>query len=134
VRVLARYGILDVLRRRTINGIVEPTYTVRRGAVRFGPEEFAAIPPRDHTRYVRVLAGTQMVDAQGYFGQPAYDVVRDGATYFRADLHLSDRESRALRRELLALTARYRRPANARRRVRHLAVSLLPAPRPTEHD
>jgi hypothetical protein len=117
-----------VIRRRTINGIVGPTYAVRRGAVRFGPDEFAAIPPRDHTRYVRVLAGTQMVAAQAYFGQPAFDVVRDGATYLRSDLHVSDQESRALRRELLALTERYRRSASASRRVRHLAVSLLPAP------
>lgn len=128
VHLLLQHGILHVIRTRRVNGIVEATYAVRRGAVRFGPEEFAAISPRDHTRYLGVLLGTQMVDAQAYFRPRAYDVVRDGATYFRADFHLSDRDARALRRDLLGLAERYRRPASARRRVRHLAVSLIPAP------
>jgi hypothetical protein len=113
---------------RTVNGIVEPTYAVRRGAARFRKRDFAAIPSDDHVRYLGILLGTQIAAAQTYFSHRGHDVVRDGTTYFGADLLLSDREARVLRRDLLALVQRARRPASARRRVRHVAVSLVPDP------
>jgi hypothetical protein len=129
VRALATFGTIEVVSRRTINGIVEPTYAVRQGAARFGPKEFAAIPASDHARYLSVVFGAQMAVAQAYFREPGHHVVRDGATYFRADLNLTDTEARQLRARLLALMRRYRRPAGRRRRVRHVAVSLIPAGR-----
>jgi hypothetical protein len=128
VRLLSEHGILEVVGRRTVNGIVEPTYAVRRGAARFRKLDFAAIPPADHVRYLGILLGTQIAAAQTYFGRVGHDVIRDGTTYFGADLLLSDRESRALRGELLGLMRRYRRPIGARRRVRHVVVSLVPDP------
>ena len=126
VRALAKFGTIGVVSRRTVNGIVEPTYAVRQGATRLGPKEFAAIPARDHARYLGVVFGAQLAVAQAYFTDEGQDVVRDGATYFRADVNLTDREARRLRADLLGLVQRYRRPAGRRRRVRHVAVSLIP--------
>lgn len=131
VRALASFGTIEVVSRRTINGIVEPTYAVRQGAARFGAKEFAAIPAADHARYLGVVFGAQMAVAQAYFTEPEHDVVRDGTTYFRADVNLTDLEARRLRADLLAMVKRYRRPTGRRRRVRHLAVSLIPARRST---
>jgi hypothetical protein len=128
LRVLLKHGIVHVVGRRTINGIVERTYAVKRGTARFRRTAFAAIGSGDHVRYLGVLLATQIAAAQSYFAHIDHDVIRDGTTYFSSDLPLTDREARALRRDLLRLTARYRRPAGSRRRVRHVAVSLLPDP------
>ena len=129
VRALADFGTIEVVRTRTINGIIEPTYGVRQGAARFGKDEFAAIPASDHPKYVGVVAATQMAVAQSYFADPDHDVVRDGVTYFRADLNLTDREARQLRAELLELANRYGKRKGRGRRIRHLAVTLVPSAR-----
>jgi hypothetical protein len=85
-------------------------------------------------RYVGVLAGTQIAAAEQYFSNPGHDVISDGATYMLADLPLTDVEARTLRARIQKLVKRFTRPVGRNRRVRHLAVSLLPDPRQTASE
>jgi DNA-binding transcriptional ArsR family regulator len=128
VRALARAGMLEVSRRRTVNGIVESTYRLVPGAAHIGREEFAAHRPAEHRRCFGMFAGSQLADAQQYFEQPGYDTRREGTTYFRAGLLLTDREARRLRAELLALVKRFASRTEPGRRLRTLSVALLPQP------
>jgi DNA-binding transcriptional ArsR family regulator len=132
VRILYRHRLIEVVARRRVNGIVEPTYALKRGASRFKAQAFAEIPSRDHMRYVGVLAGTQIAAAELYFSSRGHDVVGDGATYMLADLPLTDAEARRLRTRIQRLLKEFKRPAGPKRRVRHVAVSALPDPRHTE--
>ena len=70
-----------------------------------------------------------MVDAQGYFRQRGYDTTREGMTYFRASLLLTDAEARALRLDLLDLMKRYTFGPGRGRRTRSVAVSSVPQTR-----
>jgi hypothetical protein len=63
---------------------------------------------------------------QGYFRRESYDTTRDGMTYFRASLPLTDKEARALRIDLLELMKRYKRAPGKGRRLRNIAVSSIP--------
>src|SRR5437868_1497824 len=58
IKMLADGGILDVTGERRVNGIVERTYSVRKGSARFSREEFASFGPADHSRYFAVFLGT----------------------------------------------------------------------------
>jgi hypothetical protein len=131
VRILFRHRILEVVARRRVNGIVEPTYALKRGAARFKTRAFAEIPPDDHVRYVGVLTGTQIAAAEQYFSSGDHDVVADGATYMLSDLPLTDAEARSLRTRIQKLLKEFKRPVGPTRRVRHVAVSVLPDPRHT---
>ena len=126
VRTLLRGRALEVVERRTVNGIVESTYAAVKGVTRFDRAEFARIPPDDHVRFFGTFLGIQMVDAQNYFSRPGYDTTREGMTYFRASLFLTDREARALRVELLDLVKRYAFRPGKGRRARSVAVSSVP--------
>lgn len=126
VRALVKGKALEVVERRTVNGIVESTYATVKGAARFDRAEFSRIPPEDHVRFFGVFLGIQMADAQRYFRQPGYDTTRDGATYFRASLLLTDKEARALRVDLLDLMKRYTFGPGKGRRSRSVAVSSIP--------
>jgi hypothetical protein len=134
VRILFRHRIIEAVAHRRVNGIVEPTYAVRREAARFKARAFAAIPSRDHVKYVGVLAGTQIATAGRYFSSRDHDVVRDGTTYMTADLLLTDAEARTFRTRLRTLLKEFKRPAGAKRRVRHVAVSVLPDPQLAERQ
>jgi len=129
VRALLKGKALQVVKRRAINGITESTYATVEGAARFDRAEFAKILPEDHLRFFGVFLGIQMVDAQSYFGQPSYDTTREGMTYFRASLLLTDEESRALRVDLLDLMKRYTFAPGKGRRPRNVAVSSIPQSR-----
>ena len=132
VHVLLEGGALEVVEQRTVNGIVESTYAAIEGAARFDRDEFAAILPEDHVGFFGVFLGVQMADVQGYFRQESYDTTRDGMTYFRASLLLTDEEARALRVELLDLMQRYTFAAGKGRRLRSVAVSSIPQVREGE--
>jgi DNA-binding transcriptional ArsR family regulator len=128
VHTLLENGAIEVTGQRTVNGIVESTYATRPGAARFERQEFAAIPPEEHARGLGVMLGTQVVDAERYFKSAGYDTTRDGMTYFRASLALTNKEARQLRIELLDLVARWAKKPRKGRRIRHLAVSSIPEP------
>lgn len=130
VRTLAEAGAIRPVEQRTINGIVESTYAAVSGAGRFDRAEFAAILPEDHGRYFAVFLGIQMGDATAYFRQPEYDTTREGMTYFRASLALTDEEAQALRLELLDVVKRHARPPGPGRRLQNVAISSIPEPRP----
>jgi DNA-binding transcriptional ArsR family regulator len=126
VHVLLEGGALKVVGQRPVNGIVESTYATIEGVARFDRAEFAAILPEDHMRFFGVFLGVQMSDVQGYFQQENYDTTRDGMTYFRASLLLTDKEARALRVDLLDLMKRYKFDPGEGRRLRNIAVSSIP--------
>jgi len=126
VRGLVTSGMLEVSDQRTVNGIVESTYRLVPGAAHVDREEFAALRPDDHLRLFSMFAGAQLVEAQHYFAQASYDTTRQGMTYFRAGLLLTDEEAQRLRVELLALAEKFASRPGPERRMRTLSVSLIP--------
>jgi hypothetical protein len=127
VNALVEGGILEVAEQRSINGIVESTYTTKKASTHFSREEFAAILPEDHLQYFGVFLGAQMVDAQSYFSSTDYDTTRDGMTYFGANLLLTEEEAQQLRVELLQLMEKFAFEPSPDRRMRNIAVSSIPA-------
>ena len=129
VKTLLGGKAIEVVERRTINGIVEATYATVAGAARFDRAEFAGIPGEDHVRFFGVFLGIQMGDARSYFRRPDYDTTREGMTYFRSSLLLTDKEARDLRLDLLDLMKRYTFGPGRGRRAHSVAVSSIPGNR-----
>lgn len=129
VKTLLDGKAIEVVGRRSVNGIVESTYAIVAGAARFDRAEFAEIPPEDHIRFFGVFLGTQMGDVRGYFRQPDYDTTREGMTYFRSSLLLTDKEAREFRLDLLDLVKRYSFGPGRGRRAQNVAISSIPAVR-----
>jgi DNA-binding transcriptional ArsR family regulator len=129
VNTLAAGGILEVAEQHMVRGIVESTYRMKPGAAHLDRSEFAALPPDEHIKLFSVFAGVQTVEAKRYFEQFHYDTSRDGMTYFRAALLLSDKEARSLRLDLLALVKRYGSKPSARRRMRFVSIASIPEAR-----
>jgi len=135
IKLLADGGILDVAGERSVNGIVERTYTVRKGSSRFSREEFAKIEPADHSRYFAVFLGALASRMDQYLQQKEYDIIGEGMTYFQAVVNLTDEESQALRLELLDIARKVVNPeSTGERRPRTLGVALIPESAELEED
>jgi DNA-binding transcriptional ArsR family regulator len=126
VNALVAGGLLEVAERHLVRGIVESSYQMKPDAAHLDRAEFAALSAAEHMKLFEMFAGVQTVEARRYFEQPDYDTTRDGMTYFRAALLLSNREARSLRLELLALMKHYAREPSKCRRMRIVSVASIP--------
>ena len=119
--------ILIVREEKTINGIIERTYALQKGSTHLSREEFAAIPPEDHSRYFAIFLGAMAAQMDRYLAQETYDTTEEGMTYFQSVLHLTDEEARQMRIDLLELVTRAGKPGRkAGSRPRALSVAFVP--------
>jgi len=119
--------ILVVIEEKTVNGIIERTYALQAGATHLSREEFAAIPPEDHSRYFAIFLGVMAAQMDRYLAQPTYDTTAEGMTYFQSVLNLTDEEARQMRVDLLELVKRAGKSGRKTgSRPRALSVAFVP--------
>jgi hypothetical protein len=130
IKTLHEAGILEVVGRRQVHGVVESTYAIKAGASHLTREEFASMSPEEHRTCLAILQGDALIALDRYLAQAEFDTTRDGMTYLAATMLLTDEEARAFRLDLLELLKGYRgRPAEGRR-VRRITISTIPEPNP----
>jgi hypothetical protein len=135
IKRLLEGEVLAVAGERLVNGIVEKAYSLREEAGHLSREEFAAIPPEDHTRYFSFFLGALMTRMDRYLQQETYDTTAEGMTYFQVAMHLTDEEARQFRLDLLEFVGRAgaAEPGPGRRR-RVLGAAFIPDPQEPEPE
>jgi len=130
VGVLADGGVLEVVDQRATSGPDESVYRVPEGAGRVPATEIYAVPADDQLRYFSVYTASLIDSLATYFAPGDAVPSRDGLSYHRMAVHLSDAERASfvarigeMVEEVLALP-----PAPDRRRY-HLASVVIPDPR-----
>ena len=132
IKRLVEGQVLAVVEERSVNGIIEKTYTLRENAAHFSREEFAKITAEDHSRYFAVFLGALSSRMTPYLQQQCFDTTEDGMSYFQAMMHLTDEEARLFRLDMLELVAKTGDRSLAspgERRLRTLGVAFIPESR-----
>jgi DNA-binding transcriptional ArsR family regulator len=126
IKVLLEHGALEVVRERTVNGIVESTYRTSRGVGRLSREEFASMPPEEHRRIFALMLGEMSGLVEDYFSRPDYDTTEEGMTYFFSKLILTDEQRQQFRLDLIDLIERHSKLGGEGARPTTLGVVLAP--------
>jgi hypothetical protein len=133
IKTLLDGGMLQVDSEHTVNGIAERVYSVPAGAAHLSRHEFAQISAEDHARYFAIFLGMLSAGMDRYLEQGSIDVVQQGMTYFQASLHLTDKQARQLRLDLLNLAKAHGVSGAGPGRRRHsLGVVFHPEPEETD--
>lgn len=128
IKTLLQGGILEVVFEQEINGAVERTYTLAKGAGRLTEAELQALTPEDHFRYFSVFAVKLMDDFATYLRAANPDRMgRDGMAYQTSVIYLSDAERTAFEGEVSALFERIMsQPPAPDRKAYRLSSIVIP--------
>lgn len=129
VAVLADAGVLDVVSERRARGAVERTFTVNTDRASLGPDDVEGMSAGEHLEAFTVFAGA-LIEAYGrYLDTPSAQPARDGVSYRRARLWLTDSELEDLRTQMASLLEPYLQLEKTPDRTpRLLGTVLIPEP------
>ena len=129
VALLTKAGVLQVAGERRVRAVIERTYMLRVHAAQIQPDEAAAMTPEQHLAAFVAYAAGMLADVERYLMTGTPDRLRDGASYRRAALWLTDAEFADLVRDLVTIfQPRLANPPAKGRRRRMVYNVLLPAP------
>ncbi len=104
VKTLLEGGMLDVVSEQEVNGSVERTYTLAKGAGRLTEDELQRLTPEEHFRYFSIFAVKLMDDFAAYLRDAAAERVgQDGMSYSTAVVYLSAEERADFQEKVIAL-------------------------------
>ena len=106
VRTLTDAGMLEVAQTEVVNGATERTYRLAEGAARMRPEEMAEFSADDHLQAFSVFAAS-LIDAVGEYTPSMQDPAREGFSYRRATVYLTDAERAEFEQGFGELAARF---------------------------
>jgi DNA-binding transcriptional ArsR family regulator len=131
IGILVENQILEVVGERVVNGATERSYAIAVGAVRLTPEDLRGLPAEEHLRVFSVYVGTLIESfVESMNGRDPDDVLRDGLSYNRVTIHLSDEEVAQFRSELTAIIERvWSNPPAPNRKSYTLASVVIPEKR-----
>jgi DNA-binding transcriptional ArsR family regulator len=131
VGILAKAGVLEVVRERPVRGTTERTYRLVLDRASLGDEELAAMTPEDHRRAFTGFVAGLLQAFDRYLDAAVSDLRRDGAGYRQTALWLNDDELAALAGRIQGAVAEVagNGPGEGRRR-RILSTVLIPADPP----
>jgi len=125
--ILLNAGIIEVVAKRPVRGVIERSYALAPGKAVLKGSDLVDASREDHFRYFSTFAASLLGQYSRYLSRDHIDLEADGVGYREVVLNLSDREFRdmiaglqALIRPLLA------NKPNKRRTARVLATVLLP--------
>jgi DNA-binding transcriptional ArsR family regulator len=129
LNALAKGGILNVVAENPIRGTVERVYRLSSPSL-LNETDLRGMPRQDCERAFNVFVSALLSDARRYLDTKeegeAIDLVRDGVEVSKVQLWLSDKEHKALNREMLKhlVVAAENAPAAGRRRRVYSYVSM----------
>ena len=128
IGILAKAGVLEVVRERPVRGTTERTYRLELDRASLDDGELSAMTPEDHRRAFAGFVAGLLQAFDRYMDAPAPDLKRDGAGYRQTALWLNDDELAELARRIqgAATEASHNGPGEGRRR-RILSTVLIPA-------
>jgi DNA-binding transcriptional ArsR family regulator len=107
IGLLVDNQILEVVAERVVNGATERTYAIAAGAMRLSPDDLRGLPSEEHIRLFSVYIGTLIETfVESLNGRDLDDALRDGLSYNRVTIHLSDEEVTQFRAEIAAIIER----------------------------
>ncbi len=128
IKALLAGGILEVVGEQEVNGSVERTYAIVKGAGRLSSDELHALSPEEHLRYFTIYAVKLIEDFAGYLRDAKLEHIgRDGMSYSTASIYLNDAERAQFQDEVIALIGRvmFYMPAPDRKRY-NLSSIVIP--------
>jgi DNA-binding transcriptional ArsR family regulator len=107
IGLLVDNQIMEVVSERVVNGATERTYAITQAGIRLTPDDLHGLSPQEHVRLFTTYAGTLIESfAEGLKDRNPDDALRDGLSYNRVTIHLSDEEVIQFRAELMAVIER----------------------------
>ena len=126
IKALLHGGILEVVGEQEVNGSVERTYAVVKGAGRLSFDELKGLSAEEHLRYFTVYAVKLIDDFADYLREVNLEHIgRDGMSYSTAAIYLNDAERAQFQEEVVALIGRVLSNAPAPDRKRYSLSSIV---------
>ncbi len=128
IKALLDAGILEVVGEQDVNGSIERTYAVVKGAGQLSMEELQSLSAEEHLRYFTIYAVKLIDDFATYLHDANLEMVgRDGMSYSTASIYLNDAERAQFQQEVVALIGRVmsNQPAPDRKRY-NLSSIVIP--------
>jgi len=128
IGLLVENQILEVVGERVVNGATERTYAITQGGMRLTPDDLHGLPVEEHLRVFNVYVGTLIESfVESLNGRDPDDALRDGLSYNRVTIHLSDAEIVQFRAELTSVIERvWSNPPAPNRKSYTLASVVIP--------
>ena len=93
INALSDGGILAVVEENPVRGAVEKVYTLEMQAAQLTPDDLAGMSKEDHMQMFTVFVTTILQDFAAYLERcDTVDLFRDGVSYNKVALNLSDDE------------------------------------------
>ena len=107
IKALLEGGILEVVNEQDVNGSVERTYAIVKGAGRLSGEELRGLSAEEHLRYFTIYAVKLIDDFADYIREaPSESVGTDGMSYSSAVIYLSAEERAQFQQDVITLIGR----------------------------
>ncbi len=128
IKALLDGGIVEVVAEQEVNGSVERTYAVVKGAGRLSVEELQTLSAEEHLHFFTIYAVKLIEDFAEYLRNARLEEVgQDAMSYSTASIYLSDAERAQFQEEVIAVIGRVmsNRPAPDRKRY-NLSSIVIP--------
>ncbi len=107
IGILVENEVLEVVGERIVNGATERSYAITQGGMRLTPDDVSGLSREEHVRIFTIYAGTLIESfAESLKERDPDDALRDGLSYNRVTIHLSDEEVAQFRAELSSIIER----------------------------
>ncbi len=128
IGILVENQVLEVVGERIVNGATQRSYAIAAGSVRLTPEDLRGLPAEEHLRVFSVYVGTLIETfVESLNGRDPEEVLRDGLSYNRVTIHLSEEEVVQFRAELTTIIGRvWSNPPAPNRKSYTLASVVIP--------
>lgn len=126
IKTLVDGGILEVVAEQDVNGSVERTYAVAKGAGRLSEAELQKLSTEEHLRYFTIFAVKLIEDFAAYLRNAHLEQSGQYAmSYSTASIYLNDAERAQFQEEIIALVGRVMSNAPAPDRKRYNLSSVV---------
>ncbi len=126
IKALLDGGILEVVSEQEVNGSVERTYAVVKGAGRLTLDELQKLSPEEHLRYFTIYAVNLIDEFADYLREANTEHIgRDGMSYSTASIYLNDVERAQFQEAVIALIGRVMSNEPAPDRNRYSLSSIV---------
>ncbi len=133
MKMLQDGGIIEVIEETPVNGAIERTYRLTKGAHRLSPEDLQGVTPEEHIFYFNTFVASLVETFARYVNHADLDnMVEDGMSYNRAVIYLSPEERIEFQQAMMQLVSQYiSLPASPDRQRFNLASIVIPDERET---
>lgn len=108
MKMLQDGGIIEVIEEKPVNGAIERTYHLTKGAHRLSPEDLQGMTSDEHVFYFNTFVASLIETFARYVNHADLDNIgEDGMSYNRAVIHLSPKERTEFQQAMMQLVSQY---------------------------